>query len=377
MGTRLLAEWLVEKRSPMSDGNQASRLETILSNHYDLGRLVDYEQLFLGYCNISYIIVLERDGKKERYFLRRYRQGITEETIVFEHSVINHLTKKNFHLIAGIIPTRDGRTYVQQIEAGELFFYTIFEFLSGEDRYTWVNPRCSDVDLKGAAVVLARFHDTVSNLIPEGKKHEAKIIDLLPETAQLVEQCVQKAGKTVFDAYLLENTHLIRESIQEIQRITEEDEYKRLPQQVIHCDYHPGNLKFQNETITGLFDFDWSKVDVRCFDVALAMFYFCVSWEGDQDGFPQLDKVTLFLNSYQNELRSVAGVGSLSDLELKFLPDLISAGNIYVVNWTIRDFYNAEVDPNEYLIYLQHHVRFMKWLENKENRRKLERATEF
>jgi homoserine kinase type II len=351
----------------MTDAAQASQLETIISNQYDLGKLVDYEQLFLGYCNISYTIIIERNGKRKKFFLRRYRQGITEEEIAFEHSLINHLKKKSFHLIAGIIPTRDGKTYVQRFEDGGNIFYTIFEFLTGDDRYTWVDPNCSDEDLKGAAAILARYHSAVSELIPEGKKYEAKIIDLLPETAQMVDRCAQRAGKTVFDTYFLENINLIQETIQHIQRITEENEYRGLPQLMVHCDFHPGNLKFQNENITGLFDFDWSKVDVRCFDLGLAMFYFCVSWEGEQDGIVHLNKVALFLDTYQNELRGAPGVGPLSDVELKYLPYLISAGNIYVVNWTIRDFYSAEADPNEYLIYLQHHVRFMKWLENKDN----------
>jgi len=359
----------------MTEPPKDSQLETIISNHYDLGSLVDYEQLFLGYCNISYVITIEKNGKKKRYFLRRYRQGIKKEEIAFEHSVINHLTKKDFHLIAGIITTRDGKTYVQRFEEGENIFYTIFDFLTGDDRYTWVDPNCSDEDLKGAAVVLARFHNAISDLIPEGRKYEAKISDLLPETAHMVERCAQQAGKTVFDAYLLENTHLIQKTIQHVQRITEEVEYKGLPQLVIHCDFHPGNLKFQNGDITGLFDFDWSKVDVRCFDVGLALFYYCVAWAGEQDGAVHLNKVALFLDTYQNELRGASGIGPLSHAELKFLPYLISAGNIYVVNWTIRDFYSAEVDPNEYLIYLQHHVRFMKWLENKENWEQLEGAT--
>jgi homoserine kinase type II len=264
---------------------------------------------------------------------------------------------------------------VQRYEDGKNIFYTIFEFLTGDDRYTWVGPKCNDKDLKGAARVLARFHNAVSDLIPEGRKSESRINDLLPETASLVDRCAGKAGTTVFDTYLLENSQLIQETIQLVQRITEENEYRGLPQQVIHCDFHPGNLKFQDDSITGLFDFDWSKVDVRCFDVALAIFYFCVSWEGEQDGVAQLDKVALFLDSYQNELRSAPGVGPLSDVELKYLPHLISAGNIYVVNWTIRDFYSAEVDPDEYLVYLQHHVRFMKWLQSRENWGQLERAT--
>jgi homoserine kinase type II len=357
----------------MTDTTQASQLETIISNHYDLGKLVDYEQLFLGYCNISYTVTIKRNGKKKRYFLRRYREGIKKEEVAFEHSVINHLTKKNFDLIAGIIPTRDGKTYLQQFENGENIFYSIFEFLTGDDRYTWVNPNCTDDDLKGAAIVLARFHNAVSDLTTEGNKYEAKIIDLIPETAQMVERCAQKAGKTAFDTYFLDNINLIQKTIQHIQRITENDEYKGLPQLVIHCDFHPGNLKFRNEVITGLFDFDWSKVDIRCFDVGLALFYYCVAWEGEQDGDVHLNKAALFLETYQNELRGTPGVGPLSDDELKYLPYLISAGNIYVVNWTIRDFYSTKADPFEYLTYLQHHVRFMRWLESKDNWGELKR----
>ena len=36
----------------------------------------------------------------------------------------------------------------------------------------------------------------------------------------------------------------------------------------MHCDYHPGNLKWVDEQGVGLFDFDWSKLDYRVFDIA-------------------------------------------------------------------------------------------------------------
>ncbi|MBL7163934.1 MAG: phosphotransferase [Anaerolineales bacterium] len=398
----------------MTNPTQALQLKAIISIHYDLGELVDYEQLNLGYVNVSYIITTKPDreayekrvcagsgspcahpffgiirslvgqlryiieiksnGKNKKYFLRRYKQGIKEEKITFEHSVINHLTKENFRLVARVIPTRDGKTYIKRSESGGNVFYAIFDFLTGDDRYTWVDPNCSDEDLKAAAAVLARFHNAVFGFIPKGRRYEAKIIDLLPGIAQTVEGCAQKAGKTVFDAYFVKNINLIQETIQRIQRVMEKDEYKELIQLVIHCDYHPGNLKFQNGEITGLFDFDWSKVDVRCFDVALAMTYFCVAWEGKQDGDLQLNKVALFLDAYQNILRDTPDVGLLGDVELKFLPYLIGASNIYVLNWSIGDFYSTEVNPHEYLTYLQHGIRFLRWLENQDNWGQLKRT---
>ncbi len=346
---------------------QASQLKVIISNHYDLGELVDYEQLNLGYVNVSSIVEITSNSKKKRYFLRRYKLGKKEEEIVFEHSIIKHLTKKNFHLTASVIPTKDGKTYVKRSESGANVFYAVFDFLVGEDKYTWVNPNCSDEDLKAAAAVLARFHNAVFDLTPKGCRYEAKIVNLLPEIAHTMQKCALNAGKTEFDAYFLENISILQKTIQRIQRVMEKDEYKELIALVIHCDFHPGNLKFQNSTITGLFDFDWSKVDLRCFDIALAITYFCVAWEGKQDGNLQLNKVALFLDAYQNTLRDAPGVEPMSDVELEFLPSLIGASNIYILYWTIEDFYSTSVKPLENLRYLQHSVRLMRWLENKDN----------
>jgi len=362
------------------------QLEGIISKHYEIGDLVNYEQLHSGYVNISYIIETVIKGRKNKYFLRRYKKGIREEEVEFEHSVIKHLVKKEFNLVARVINTRDGKTFVKQFEDGDDedkdVFYAVFDFLPGEDKYTWFNPACSDEELQNAAAVLAQFHDAVSDLSPEGKRYEPKIIDLLPGIAENVEKYAKRAGKTEFDAYLLENLDPILRTINRTLRAISKREYKQLVHQVIHCDYHPGNLKFQNGKITGLFDFDWSKVDARCFDVALAITYFCITWKGQKDGDLQLNKAAAFLNAYQNTLRGThshshsRGAGLLSDTELKYLPHLISASNIYVLNWAIVDFYGNEVDPHKYLVYLQHSVHIMRWLENEDNWANLEVITQ-
>lgn len=357
----------------------ASQLKEIISNHYEIGELVGYEQLHLGYVNISYLIETVTDGEKKRYFLRRYREGIKQAEVEFEHSIINHLTKKNFDLVAKVINTKDGKSYVKQFEdrgdrdREEGLFCAVFDFLPGQDKYTWVNPACSDEELKNAAAVLAQFHSAVFDLNPEGKRYEPKIIDLLPRIAQNVERCAKRAGKTEFDAYFLQNLSPILETIERTLRAIDEKEYQEMVHLVIHCDYHPGNLKFQNDKITGLFDFDWSKVDARCFDVALAVTYFCTTWEGKEDGDLQLNKAAVFSNAYQNTLKGTHGVGPLSSIELKYLPHMIDASNIYVLHWAIEDFYSSEVDPHEYSIYLRHGVHIMRWLENKDNWDRLER----
>jgi homoserine kinase type II len=85
--------------------------------------------------------------------------------------------------VARIHKTRAGQTYFRRLESpGDEYgvFYAIFDFLPGDDRYTWVGPHCLEGELTNAAVMLARFHAAVASLQPRGRRTEPKIIELLP-----------------------------------------------------------------------------------------------------------------------------------------------------------------------------------------------------
>ena len=354
---------------------QAFQFNDIVSNHYNIGRLTNFEQLHLGYLNISYIIETARGGKSRKYFFRRYKEGIKAEEIEFEHSIIQHLIERQFRLIAGVIPTTDGKTFVKRLEgdgAKKLkIFYAIFDFLPGDDKYSWINPQCIDVEIENAAAVLAQFHNTVADLVPTGKRNEPRIPELLPEIATFVSHCSRNPGKTIFNSYFQEHLSLIQDNITKTREALGSIGKSLLPQQIIHSDYHPGNLKFEGNKIVGLFDFDWSKLDFRCFDVALAITYFFSSWVDQDDGKLHLDNTGVFIDIYQNTLKDKSGIGPMNTAELACLPHMICASNLYVFNWTIRTFYAKNVDPGEYLIYLKHGVNAMKWHLNQGYMRKL------
>jgi len=346
-----------------------SHLRELIANHYRIGELVDVIKLDRGYVNVSYDIKTSVEGREKRYFLRRYKRGIREEEVKFEHSIVNYLKKRGFKLAAGIIPEKNGKTYVRVVERSgekeEEVYYAIFEYLKGEDKYTWDNPTCTSRELEDSARVLAYYHNTVYGLKPEGKRYEARIIDLLPTISGNLMKYAKRAGNTKFDNYFLKHLDYILEVIEStIKRIKRED-YEKMPRVAIHCDYHPGNLKFENEKVVGMFDFDWSKIDARCFDLALAVIYFCTTWEGKEDGDFLLDRVSIFVNSYQKEAVRGEGVGPLKDIEIHYLAEMIRAANLYVLNWDVDDYYIKKPNPYEYLIYLQHNVRVMRWLESR------------
>jgi len=340
-------------------------LDSILEN-YHLGELVDFEQDRRGTVNTSFTIEMERDGQRRKYFLRRYKRRIQEEEILFEHSLINHLLDAQALPVAHLYPTLGGKTYLHRSvgpDDQEGAFYAIFDFLPGEDRYTWIDPGCTPDELSNSAITLAQFHQAVDGFLPLGKRLEPKILDLLPIISRYVEACPEKTKHTEFDACLLDNLELILRNINATLKILGESQVAELPQLVVHSDYHPGNLKFHHSQVSGLFDFDWAKVDLRALDVGQALYYFCTSWKNPVDGELRLDDLATFLDAYQTYLRSHPDARPLSPLEAHYLPYLINAGNLYCLNWTILDYYGKEVDPQEYLIYLRHHINVIHWFE--------------
>jgi homoserine kinase type II len=350
------------------DRNYVSEhVRSILSTYYSIGELSDIKKLDRGYINVSYAIATTLNEQMCPYFLRRYKKGIREEEIKFEHSIVKHLMHKGFDLSASLVFRDDGGTYVREIEQGEdepqEFYYAIFEFLKGEDKYTWDNPDCRECELINIAEVLAQYHGAVHDLKHEGRRYEAKIIDLLPTIAGNLMKYAKRTGTTKFDAYLLKHLDYVLDVIDETLGQIDRKEYDQMPQLAVHSDFHPGNLKFRKERVVGLFDFDWSKIDVRCFDVALALTYACTTWEGKEDGDFLIDKLKLFLDSYQRESDIVEGPGPLTEREILYLPVMIKASNLYVLNWDIDDYYIKKPNPYEYLIYLQHNVRVMRWIE--------------
>jgi homoserine kinase type II len=140
----------------------------------------------------------------------------------------------------------------------------------------------------------------------------------------------------------------------------------------VHGDYHPGNLKFQLDKISAVLDFDWSHTDYRVFDIALAIVYFCTSWEAKNNGQIMLDKMNLFLNAYQKAATQSVPMGRLNADEISCLPEMILLANFFILNWTVDHFFTYNPNPHHYLRYLHPSVRVARWWES--HRRELDGA---
>lgn len=338
-------------------------VKRILEAHYDIGRLIRKKRILRGYINESYEIEMVYHGRKNRYLLRRYRQGTGKEKIKFEHALLKTLQKRGFKFSPRLVTTKGGGTFIQtEWDVKDKFpkdYVAILSYLPGKDKYTWDVPNCSEEELKSAAEMLAIYHDTIFNWQGIKKWKENTVFDDIKLFAQIWEKFTQYNGQSPFDRYFLDHFETLQKMLV---RTMSKNVYYSLPHLVIHGDYHPGNLKFQNGKVTGVFDFDWSKMDSRCVDVGLAVVYFCFAWKGASDGDLELDRVGSFLKAYQEAAGYRGVLGPLNSAEVECLPDMMHMGNLWVLNWTLDDFYNLNPDPKQYLKYLRHGVRSGKWL---------------
>ena len=346
----------------------SGQLAEVVASDYDLGEVLRVEQILGGYTNLSFaVVVAPPEGGERKYFVRKYNRVNTEREVQFEHALVNHISGKGFHIAAQVYPAKSGLTYVTREEtiAGECVprLFAVYEMLEGEDKYTWISNRLTDTEFANGARVLAQFHALAHDFDPgDLAREQPPIVDFVRRFPDIFNAYAAQSRGTEFDQFYLEKLPAVLEAVR--RGIAIEDGLRGMPRVPVHCDYHPGNLKWVDEQGVGLFDFDWSKVDYRLFDVAQGIAYFCSSWEGPDDGEVRLDKATIFVRAYQDEAARFDIPGPMGAAELALLPRMVASANLYILNWDLMAYYDdPSVDVAEYLTYLAHQVHFMEYIE--------------
>ncbi len=346
----------------------SGQLAEVVATDYDLGEVLRVEQILGGYTNLSFAVVVGTPEGEKRYFVRKYNRLNTEREVQFEHALVNHISGKGFHIAAQVYASKGGSTYVLREEtiAGEPVtrIFAVYEMLEGEDKYTWISNRLTDKEFENGARVLARFHALAHDFDPgDLAREQPPIMDFVGQFQSIFEAYAAQSRGTAFDEYYLAKLPSILEAVRS--GVAMGADLEGMPRVPVHCDYHPGNLKWIDEQGVGLFDFDWSKLDYRLFDVAQGIVYFCSSWEGPDDGDVRLDKAAIFVRGYQDEAARFEVPGPMSAEELALLPRMVANANLYILNWDLMAYYeDPSVDVVEYLTYLSHQVRFMEYIED-------------
>jgi homoserine kinase type II len=352
-------------------------IRAVVEENYDLGKLTRVKEMLGGYCNKSYAVWLSANDDSHRYLLRLYNPNVIESEILFEHALLNHLICNGFTLAPAIVLCRNKATVVHSPppanHRGTKAFWALFEFLEGEDKYSWTDTDLTDNEFTRAAEILAHFHHCGHGFKkpPGADRAQPPIMEFMPTFKKTFSAFLKRADDRRCDRLFKDNFELICKALDTAASF--ETRFQGMPQIPIHCDYHPGNLKFRNEEVVGLFDLDWSKIDYRLFDVALSLVYFTSIWDEKAAGL-RPDKFTLFLGKYNQACQRLAHNRPLSNQERRCLVPMMSIANLYVLNWDLVDFYHtSQQDDDAYYTFIDHNIGLNHWIAR--NKDQIERWT--
>lgn len=346
----------------------------VVRDYYTLGNVQKVAQLYGGYTNLSFSVTMLKNGHSKKYLLRLYRPETSIDHIYFEHALIDHIVASGSQMIARLIRTNEGENFVQlkspETQGAKDLHYAMFEFIGGEDKYSWTSNRLSDEEYIYSGRILAELHCSTAGFdpgsLPSPHQPILKILSRFPADLQ---RCAKLAEDSCFDKYFLDNlADILRISKQTSEQLAEALD---LPVIAIHGDFHPGNQKYNLNRVIGVFDFDRACLDLRMFDVALAVIYFCSCWEDPMDGKLWLQKAALFLQSYQERAERSSKPGLLLPSEIRLFRPMLTAASLSLIKWASVDTYYLETGncpDEEYLFYLKHHVRLLRWLETNHGR---------
>lgn len=95
--------------------------------------------------------------------------------------------------------------------------------------------------------------------------------------------------------------------------------FAALPMQIIHADWHPGNLLFKRDRVVAVLDYDSCRLAPRVIDVANGALQFSMRTSSDPDRWPEdVDRA-----SFVAFLAGYAEFAALSSVELKAITPLM------------------------------------------------------
>ena len=348
---------------------------SLLKEHYRLGKILSATELLGGYVNRTFFVSAEDCDKGNGYIARRYNPiTANDKDIQFEHSVIKHLVANGLNEVPNVIENKYGTTYIKTTEVldnqEETRFWAVFECLPGEVRYVFYDTDLPLLELCSSAQTLARLHHAGADFYSKFKinRSQPDILSYLPTLPEQYNEVVQNRSTHRFDTYLFQ----YREDVfKKIEHLSHPDaEFTEMLKVAIHGDYHQGNLTFRGSDVVGVFDFDWTRVDYRLFDVAQSIIYFCACWDGSNAGSIDLDKFYEFLKAYNDTYINEDIKGQLTDEEIKYFSIMLEVANQFVLFCIVTFYYYSEdADEDDYLRALVHYINIMIWLD--ENKSKI------
>jgi Ser/Thr protein kinase RdoA (MazF antagonist) len=290
------------------DKFSAEELAICLS-HYDLGIIKGIAAFSRGSRNAPKAII---NCERGRFLFKRRNKGVDEiKKVAFTHQIQLALAAQNFPL-PHLLGTRDDDNsmlvYRDQI-------YEVQEFIEG----TGYDASLESTEQSGHALGL--YHKLLEGFQsdyepPTASYHNAKAIyQSIHKSSASLTPTPDMRERTKETVKFLGDTY--RQCVEEINKLGLAD----WPTQIVHGDWHPGNMLFRDKVVIAVIDYDTARQQQRVIDFANGALQFSIIGRRDAplDDWPEnldMPRLKQFLHGYDS-------VNQIATDELRAAPYLM------------------------------------------------------
>jgi homoserine kinase type II len=230
--------------------------------HYDIGEVAAARKLSRG-SGASPKVVLETSTGA--YLLKRRAPGRDDPTVVaITHEVQIYLAQHGFPT-PRLIGTKRGNNSMLQLDGRA---YELFTFVQGTPF-----QRTPD-ESRHAGATLASLHALLRGLVPMWKPMSGTFHG----AAQVLER-LSSIPQTLGDPQVRETTRALRALYREAAEEAQRHALDWRPEQLIHADWHPGNMIFSSDgsgDVRAVLDFDAVRLAPPVVDLANGALQFSI-----------------------------------------------------------------------------------------------------
>jgi len=279
-----------------------------LLDNWDVGGLISCRQARKGVVNINWIV----KTTLWKYVLRKVAHFTNVEDMRFEVRYLTYLIEHEFpYRIPAPIRTKNKEDFLKF--KGSYFW--VNEYVEGKDVKRFSYP-----ELRECAKMMAIYHRIIENSGLDNEKGSGDVFrraSVLGELDKFRGQILEKDKQDRKDRIFLQESSILVPLMKSL----DGQEYSKFPKYPVHRDINPENTLWKNKKLVGLVDFEnvGTMNDTVIKDISVMLQYSC----RDQKQKHKLDLklAKFFLGEYRKHRQ-------LSDEEIEFLPDIITAGSI-------------------------------------------------
>lgn len=292
----------------------ADELAVVMS-HFDIGPIEKIREFPRGSRKAPKLLIKAQKGP---FLLKRRARGKDDPNkVAFCHAIQLHLAAKQFPL-PHLIGTRTDNS--SMLRVGE-DTYELFEYIQG-------TPYDQSLEAsQDAGKILSLMHKLLRDFEaqhqpPSGSYHNARSVynafDALPKT--LAKRNPTQAEERTRDNNTLIQTLLeyYRDAVKQVEDAGMHD----WPTQIVHSDWHPGNMLFRGKRVVAVIDYDTARIHQRVIDIANGALQFSILGGSDDPlTWPEgidLARFKRFLLGYDSVPDNV-----LTRAELRIIPLLM------------------------------------------------------